>query len=222
MRKRAYTDRFFREDLQSRKSAERIVPFVIDLISPGSVIDVGCGAGDFLSVFLKEGITDILGIDGEWVGLKTIGIPVDQFSPADLEKPFSAGRKFDLVISLEVAEHISEASADIFIDTLAGMGDVVLFSAAVPFQGGRNHINEKWPEYWASLFQERGYLCIDCLRAEFWNNPDVEFWYAQNMLFFIKEEKLKDFPRLAGKTGMPLPLVHPGLYLKKCGKRRLF
>lgn len=219
MGKRAYTDRFFDEDNDSLKSANAIVPAVIDAASPASVIDMGCGRGEFLSVFIKEGITDVLGVDGDWVKRNSLKIPAENFISADLEKPFTLDRKFDLVMSLEVAEHLKEEFAGVFVDSLAGLGDVILFSAAVPFQGGRNHLNERWPEYWAKLFRWRGYAPVDCIRKKFWGDEDVRFWYAQNMLFFVKAEKLKDFPE--GEDS-PLSIVHPELYLKKCRKKKLF
>ncbi len=223
MRKKAYDNSFFEEDMRSRKSAETIVPFVISLLSPDSVIDIGCGRGEFLSVFTERGITDVLGVDGEWAGKNNLKIPTEKFFAADLEKPFSLNKKFDLVICLEVAEHLSPGRAASFVDCLTELGDVILFSAAVPGQGGRNHINEKWPSYWASLFSESGYLCIDCLRKKFWDNPDVQFWYSQNMLLYIREEKIDGLPGLRGcPRGAPPALIHPELYLKKCRKRKLF
>ncbi len=226
MRKKPYTKKFFSEKLNSMSSARRIVPFLIEAARPKSVIDLGCGTADFLSVFIKNNIPDVLGVDGEWVEASLLKIPKESFMPAELEKPFRLDRKFDLVLSLEVAEHIPEKFAGDFIDTLTGLGDMVCFSAAVPSQGGRSHLNERWPDYWAGLFSQRGYASVDCLRKRFWNDPEVNFWYAQNMIFYIREEKLSQNPFLEKEhkisPGPPLPLIHPGLYLKKCGKKRFF
>lgn len=69
--------------------------------------------------------------------------------PKDLTQPLSLGRKFDLCVSMEVAEHLPPSRADSFVADLVGLAPVVLFSAAVPEQGGTNHLNEQWPDYGA-------------------------------------------------------------------------
>jgi hypothetical protein len=94
---------------------------------------------------------------------------------------------------------------------------VILFSAAIPFQGGTNHVNEQWPEYWVKHFQDRNYVVIDCLRKQIWQNDNVEWWYAQNILIFVQREHLARHPRLQREcentADNPMPLVHPKKYL---------
>ena len=71
---------------------------------------------------------------------------------------------------LEVAEHIPPECADIFVESLTwGLAPVIMFSAAVPGQGGTLHLNEQWPAYWASKFAQHGYVLIDCLRPQLWD-----------------------------------------------------
>jgi hypothetical protein len=94
-------------------------------------------------------------------------IPKNRFMAVDLERPFQLKRKFDLVVSLEVAEHLPAHCAEDFVSTLTGLGSVVLFSAAAPHQGGEHHVNEQSPDYWAELFQRRKYVPVDCLRKKF-------------------------------------------------------
>jgi SAM-dependent methyltransferase len=209
-----YTEDFYNTQKEgSRKSARIIVPMVLELVHPKSVLDVGCGVGTWLSVFNENHVEDFRGIDGEWVELKSLQIPKDRFSSYDLKRPFSLGRKFDLVISLEVAEHLPKEAAERFVDSLAKHGSVILFSAAIPFQGGTDHINEQWPEYWIGLFNKRDYIVLDPIRRRIWENEDVEFWYAQNILMFVKKDKIDDFPDLKRELEKPhtdpLPLVHP-------------
>ena len=55
---------------------------------------------------------------------------------------------------------------------------------------------------------------MDALRPAVWNRPDVKYWYAQNMLLYVREETLSDYPALADRPGLPLRVVHPGLYLQ--------
>ena len=84
--------------------------------------------------------------------------------PADLTHPLQLDRQFDLVLSLEVAEHIPAGRAATFIDSLVRHGDAILFSAAIPRQGGEQHINCQWPSWWAELFTQRGYQTFDLVR----------------------------------------------------------
>ncbi len=63
-----YTKSFYEEIRNgSVRSAEVIVPLVLDLLHPSSVVDVGCGDASWLAVFQKLGIEDVFGIDGDYV-----------------------------------------------------------------------------------------------------------------------------------------------------------
>ena len=150
-----YTNKFFKNHLaKSLSSAELIVPEILHYIQPKSVIDFGCGIGTFLSVFYKTGITDILGIDGDYVDRNNLLIDKKYFLPRDLTQPMIIDKKYDLALSLEVAEHLPESKANVFITSLCSASPFVVFSAAVPHQGGTNHINEQWPPYWINKFKE--------------------------------------------------------------------
>src|SRR4029077_19644174 len=109
------------------------------------------------------GARDILGLDGDYVSREKLAIPAQNFMAMDLTGPISVERTFDLVVSLEVAEHLPADCSSGFVDALTRLGPVVLFSAAAPYQGGAQHVNEQWPEYWAKLFSRKGYLPVDCL-----------------------------------------------------------
>src|SRR5579871_2089663 len=166
-----YSEAFFaRQKYGSLSSAQVIVPLVMALVRPVSVIDVGCGVGTWLSIFAGLGVSDVYGVDGPYVDQNQLFIPRENFLPADLTQAFSCPRKFDLVVCLEVAEHLPSTASSTLIDTLTSLGPVLLFSAAIPFQGGTNHINEQWPEYWAALFAERGFEPFDCVRPVVWND----------------------------------------------------
>lgn len=202
----------------SRESAREIIPILWEFVQPKRVIDVGCGTGTWLSAFQEFGVENILGIDGDWVDPKMLEIPTDRFLALNLSQPLPIKQQFDLVVSLEVAEHLPCECAKVFVESLVKLGPVILFSAAVPFQGGTNHVNEQWPEYWAKLFQEQGYVAIDCIRNKIWQNDRVKWYYAQNILVFAKAEYLTTNPVLqkaAEKTNIfQLSLIHPHLYLR--------
>lgn len=197
-------------------SAQVIVPIVMDLIGPRSVVDFGCGTGGWLSVFKEQGVADIHGVDGPWVDPERLLIPAAQFEPVDLAAPFALDIHADLAMSLEVAEHIPASAAPTFVKNLTDIAPVVLFSAAIPHQGGTGHHNEQWPSYWAALFKERGYVPVDCIRRVVWNDKRVRYWYAQNTFIFVREDALSRYPKLAAlysKDEEVLPLVHPARFL---------
>lgn len=210
----------FYEDQQggSYLSAKEVLPIIFNLVHPKSVVDVGCGVGTWLSVCQELGIDDVLGLDGPYVSEEMLKIPTIKFKKADLSKPVDISRKFDLAMSLEVAEHLHESSAKKFIESLIELSDFVLFSAAIPLQGGHNHINEQWQSYWAEKFFENGYIVIDCVRPLVWGRDSVEWWYAQNAMLFVKKEILderKDLEKLAvDSRELQLDLVHPKNYIR--------
>lgn len=221
----SYSDLFYEEHRQeSFDSADVVVPWVLELIAPNSVVDVGCGVGTWLSVFRKYGISDLVGLDGAWVNSESLEIPPKDFHPLDICKPTGLGRQFDLVMSLEVAEHLAPDAAESFIAYLTSLGDVVLFSAAIPEQGGTGHSNEQWPDYWTALFQKNGYRCVDCFRGSFWTSDRVAPWYIQNSFFFIKEDCLQSYQTLLElESRVSLghrSVVHPALYMAKANAIR--
>jgi SAM-dependent methyltransferase len=217
-----YTGEFFKaQRASSRRSAKVVVPRVLDALAPASIVDVGCGTGTWLAVFRDHGITDVLGVDGPYIDPGLLEIPHDRFVPCDLTKPLRVDRTFDLVVSLEVAEHLPWACADTFVQSLTGLGQAVLFSAAIPYQGGTTHVNEQWPEFWAARFSKRGYAPVDFLRRHLWNDANVEWWYAQNMLLYARPEYCAAHEHLIAELQrtqtVPLSLIHPANYLKAVG-----
>jgi hypothetical protein len=95
------------------------------------------------------------------------------------------------------------------------MGNVVIFGAAIPGQGGTGHINEQWPEYWIDKFSDNGFDVFDIFRKEVRANDEVAPWYAQNCFLFIqKDDPLVTNILASGfrpNQGFPLRAVHPGI-----------
>jgi 2-polyprenyl-3-methyl-5-hydroxy-6-metoxy-1,4-benzoquinol methylase len=194
-------------------AAAAVVPQLLTLLQIKSVVDVGCGDGTWLDAFRQRGVSHTVGIDGNHIERDLLKIPVDQFHPMNLERPRRWKERFDLVLSLEVAEHLRASAAKRFVSFLAGLGDVVCFSAAVPGQSGHNHINEQWPDYWANLFRAHGFIKIDCLRAGTWDDQRVAWYYAQNMFIFARPRAIRRNHRLDRAQLHPAPwperLIHP-------------
>ena len=186
----------------SRRSASVIVPLVNGLLRPQSVLDVGCGVGAWLAEWISIGVTDVVGVDGKYIEQSALLIPTTNFVPLDLTRRFSLGRQFDLVESLEVAEHLEESCADAFIESLSTHADNVLFSAAIPGQGGTHHVNEQWLSYWITKFARQGFRSRDVIRPTIWTDKRILVCYRQNTVLFSKN----------APEGVPdtcLDVVHP-------------
>jgi SAM-dependent methyltransferase len=220
-----YSAEFYEnQSLGSRRSADIVVPVVKAMVEPASVVDVGCGVGTWLASWRALGVADVLGLDGSWVDSAMLQIPPACFRPHDLTRPIRLERSFDLAMSLEVAEHLEERHADGFIASLVGLAPVVLFSAAIPGQGGRHHVNEQWPDYWGDRFARHGYQPVDCVRRRVWTAP-IDYCYAQNTFLYAASRVLEINATLRAErqanAGPPLSLVHPEHYravLKPLGK----
>jgi 2-polyprenyl-3-methyl-5-hydroxy-6-metoxy-1,4-benzoquinol methylase len=124
----AYPPEFFTRQLdRARSSADTIVPLVIERVRPKSVVDLGCGHGIWLETFERHGIDDYLGVDGEWLPLNLLHFPVEHFISARLDKPLRIDRRFDLAVSLEVAEHLAERTSRRFVRNVVELAPCVLF-----------------------------------------------------------------------------------------------
>jgi Methyltransferase domain len=218
----AYSASFFNQHVAgSLSSARTMLPILFRYYQPQSVVDVGCGLGPWLKAAMELGAGDILGIDGDYVDAGTLLIPEANFRPADLRERIRMDRRFDLAISMEVVEHLPYSRSETFIEDLVSLSDVVLFSAALPYQGGTDHINEQWLEFWAILFQRHGYAPYDFLRRPCWSDRAVEFWYSQNAIVFCATERgEKTFPAEFLASRHPLSQPHPLTFLINMARYR--
>ncbi|HET6202132.1 MAG TPA: methyltransferase domain-containing protein [Planctomycetota bacterium] len=211
---KTYAASFFRaiED-SSRQSARVVVPLVMDWVRPARVIDLGCGRGTWLAVFRENGVSSIRGVDGDYVERDRLSIPPEAFVPHDLSIPYAADGAYDLAISLEVAEHLPPESGEALVRSLMDLAPVVLFSAAIPHQPGDHHVNGQWPAYWAERFAGRGYVSIDAVRPRIWDDSRIAWWYRQNTVLYVREDRLAKWPELESmgrsNPARPLSLVHP-------------
>jgi SAM-dependent methyltransferase len=192
----------------SRESAAVLVPLMMDEIAPRSVVDVGCGLGAWLAVFSEHCVYDVVGLDGPWVDQKLLEIDAAFFRVADLGEPLALGRRFDLALCLEVAHLLEPSLAERLVLSLASLSDVVVFSAAIPGQGGLGHVNEQWPEFWAELFAEQSYVATDPFRSRVWEEPDVKWWFAQNTICLVATHALGRLPS-SGSTSAPAAVLCP-------------
>ena len=204
-----YDENFYETNQKDLNAAQTIMAYIYDKIKPKSIVDFGCGSGTWLCAIKKLGCNNILGIDGKYVKEDWLLFEKSKFLAADLTENIELPQKYDMAISLEVAEHISEEKSETYLKNLTKASDLILFSAAIPYQGGTNHINEQFPSYWIKKFEKYGYVSYDCLRWKFWDNPDIAFWYRQNIMFFVKKEKIDELKKIFPVKELPTDLVHP-------------
>jgi len=226
-----YNKRFF--DMQSEgsaASAAKVVPTIVDLIEPKTVLDVGCGRGFWCNAFENKGVK-AYGLDGPWSKDGFQG-PKDQFIAFDVlgsNPPFRPNLpipKFDLVTTFEFLEHIDPPKAEPIVDLITSVTDVVVAGASPPGQGGthagHHHVNEQWPDYWQDLFAKKGFVAFDFLRPIIWNLEGVEPFYIMNPIGYFRggpSEKVVAAAEAAALANLrnPLGLVHPGMFLRKVG-----
>lgn len=212
---RDYDAQFYKTRFDEPVSAYQDVLVELLTMFPqiNSAIEIGCGAGGWLAALNLIGIKNFLGIDGPWVPQEFLHIPPVKFLAHDLSKSFPETDHYDLAISLEVAEHFELERAEKFIAYLTERADIVLFSAAIPKQGGTRHYNEQLPSFWEKLFQQNGFILLDIIRRKFWAHDVLPVWYKQNLFVAVKEGT--SLPQ--GVTGKEVPwdIVHPEMYYLK-------
>lgn len=188
-----YSDEFYKLQADmSYNSAKMIIPILEKIYKPKSLLDVGCGIGTWLKAWKESGVESAMGFDGNVVSDEKLFVSRKEIKVVDLEKiEHNVGEKFDLVTSFEVAEHLNEKCADNFVEALTSYADVIFFSAAVPYQGGVNHINEQPPQYWVDKFNKLGYVCFDIVRNDILKLENLPYGcYGQNMFVFTNKPEI--------------------------------
>jgi len=208
------------------RAARTLVPLLQAHLQVESVLDVGCGQGAWLKVWMAHGVRDVVGLDGPYVDPTNLVIPSDRFRATDLAAPIDVARRFDLVQCLEVAEHLPRTASGTLVQTLVRHGSLLLFSAGPPGQGGEHHINERPPEFWRGLFAAHGYVLADFVRPLLASRTEVERWYRYNAFLFVERARLASLPEAVRASvlpdGAPIPQVEPLAYrLRRSVLRRL-
>lgn len=213
-----YGARFFAEIRDGcQRSARAAVPIIVEQLGhvPERVVDVGGGEGWWAEAFQQAGTAFPLVVDGSDHDVAVPLLVVDLTQPFELEP-------HDLAVCLEVAEHLPPDRAEGFVADLVKAAPIVLFSAAMPGQGGTGHINCQPPQYWAALFDQVGYACSGALRWPLWHEEEIEPWYRSNLLLFVERNAREvDVVRHllasplfdAGMHTEPLHVVAPDLWI---------
>ncbi len=214
----AYDSKFMQyADTSSKHAARTVAQGLMAKLNISSVLDVGCAKGTWLNAWRELGATDIQGVDGDYIQRQDLLIAQHCFAAHDLSKPLDLQRKFDLVQTLEVAEHINAAAADTFVENLVRHSrGLILFSAAPPGQGGEFHINEQVYDYWRRKFVLFGFDAYDCIRPAIASDTSISFWYRYNMFLYAHRDYAGALPKAIAETRVPedqpLKDISPSLF----------
>lgn len=193
-------------NLHTINGAESTLKLIFETGQYRSLLDVGCGTGTWLQAAQLIGISDVVGVDGKLVDRGKLHVASHLVLQKDLRCQWELGRKFDVALCLEVAEHIGDMHAPNLIKTLTAHSDRVFFSAACPGQPGQNHINCQWPDYWQALFNNEGYVCDEWPRRLIWSVQSIEPWYRQNLFYATRSQNA------AGKEERIQSIIHPEMF----------
>jgi SAM-dependent methyltransferase len=180
-------------DAMAARSVRPMTESMVREFGPATVADVGCGTGALLAELAARGVEG-WGLEYSEAGLEFCRqrkLTVEKF---DLTSGVPAlPGKHDLVVSTEVAEHVPAEFAGRLVDTITGLADTAVFTAAVPGQGGgTDHVNEQPHAYWIGKFSERGFGFQGETslrwRAE-WQTKGVEACYWRNVMVFTKRQR---------------------------------
>lgn len=169
-----------------------IAEAIVQQYNPESVIEFGCGNGNISRALASIGVT-VFALDGyadpDFHEFSNITFVKADFNDTEaLGKQLkSMNKKFDVAVSLEVAEHLDPSVSDAFIDCITSVSDVVIFSAAVLEQGGDGHINCRPREYWHDQFTLKDFIVVDTIREQLKGKENVAIWYRLNTIDYVRK-----------------------------------
>lgn len=202
-------------------SALKLLEYIKVFYNFKSVIDFGCGMGTWCKAMEELGVPHVLGIDQHAYDPTYMLISSEKYMQYDLREELVLPYRTDIAVSVEVGEHIEKKYSKIFVQNLCLCSDLILFSAAMPFQGGTGHINEQSCSFWTELFQKYEYNAIDCIRPHFWNYEDIEIWYRNNCILYAKKNLYEKIILNIPEENYPLDIIHPAMMKRILNKRGL-
>ena len=149
------------------------------------VIDIGCGDGSYVSYLEATERYNIyaFGYDGN---PETARITNGECLIQDFTVPVALGR-YELVLSLEVGEHIPRKYEDVFIDNIIQSAkDHIILSWAIEGQGGDGHVNCRNNDYIVGKMENKGYL-LNRYETDSIREASHLSWLKNTLMVFQKE-----------------------------------
>jgi SAM-dependent methyltransferase len=187
-KERVYDEEFFTyADSVHAPMYDRLASLIYEHLRPRTAVDVGCGTGQILARLAEKGV-EVRGLEGSRHAIARSQV-ADRIVRCNLEKGVPQVGRFDLCICIEVAEHLPPRLSEKLAAGLTGLSDRVVFTAAVPGQGGTHHINEQPRQFWLDLFAARGFRespLTEELRRGTADIPEPE-WMSRNLIVLERE-----------------------------------
>ena len=135
---------------------DKIAEGIVRDLHPASVLDAGCAMG-FLVEMLNRRAVDAWGVDISEYAISKVDESVDErCRVGSLTEPLD--RRYDLIVCIEVLEHIPADEVNDAIANLCGATDRLLLSASPNDYGEATHVNVQPPESWAAALAREGFL----------------------------------------------------------------
>ncbi len=136
--------------------AERIVRD----FAPATALDAGCAIGILVEALRARGV-DARGFDISDYAVRQ----VPEFLTPYIQKgsvldPNAVSGCFDIVICMEVVEHLLPADADLAIENLCRWSDRIVFSSTPDHYDEATHFNVQQPGYWVEKFARHGFIHV--------------------------------------------------------------
>lgn len=188
-------------DIQGRKvNARKVLKTVFRILGvPPSFLDIGGGAGSWCTAAKGLGVQHVRLVDACPPNQVIPELTQEEQIQANLEDGIPYLGKFDLVICIEVIKHLSESAASSLLKQMTSCTNFILFSAAIPGQGGIGHINERLHDYWHEKFSELEFEKYDVIRPMLISRPDISSIHRQNLFIYARkgcDHMLADLPSI--------------------------
>lgn len=172
----------------------KILKVLLPLTGPvNSAVDLGGGIGQWCAALKALGAERVMCFDHPSCKNDGLKVNPDEFCGLDLSRELPEPVTCDMAICLEAAEHLPVDMSERVVAFLTECAPLVLFSAAIPDQPGKGHINCQPPEFWRELFARRGYRRYDFVRARILGDVTLPYWYRQNLYVFATDERAASF-----------------------------
>ncbi len=147
------------------------------------VLEVGCAKG-FLVECLRDRGADAYGFDISEYAISTVRNDIKPFcSIGSADDPNQYIGMYDVIICIEILEHLTEKMGIKAIDLMCQHTKKILFSSSPDDFEEKTHINVQPPEYWDLQFAKNGFV----RSLEMWPEQVV----ATHTVLYVKEEVLK-------------------------------
>lgn len=164
---------------------ERIADEIIDTLHPSIVLDVGCAVGYLVAALRDRGV-EAYGIDVSEFAISKVREDIRPYCKVcSALKPFPEDfpRTYDLITTIEVAEHLYESDGIRLIENICKHSKNIIFSSSSDDITEKTHYNVQQAEYWAKKFAKNGFTKDLTYDASF---------IAPQAVMFVKREYKAD------------------------------